>query len=265
MKISYRTHPILEKLETGKLGVLGYSEQDKELIVSRRYEIKESFARLSKNKFDTYYITKPFCAAFESSVRKLANSELLSDIISGNYCFISGNHAIALSVQHDQKLGLLDVHTIMINPANKLDSTLAMIGETSIFYDNAKDDDGRYRSAGFAGYASSTLQFHPVQLTIDHLLMILFIKYAQIETVLLPPNKKTNGTVCNYKNETKTGVTILDSKWFTTLVKSDSFKVRGHFRLQPKKKDGEWTKELIWISDFIKNGYTSEARKLHMA
>ena len=24
----------------------------------------------------------------------------------------------------------------------------------------------------------------------------------------------------------------------------------SHFRLQPKKKDGEWTKELIWINEF---------------
>jgi len=54
----------------------------------------------------------------------------------------------------------------------------------------------------------------------------------------------------------------LDSKWFTTLVKSDAFHVRGHFRLQPKKKDGEWTKELIWINDFQKEGYTAPARRL---
>lgn len=51
----------------------------------------------------------------------------------------------------------------------------------------------------------------------------------------------------------------MDSKWFTNLVKSDGFKVRGHFRFQPKKKDGVWTKELIWINEFEKSGYNREA------
>jgi hypothetical protein len=28
------------------------------------------------------------------------------------------------------------------------------------------------------------------------------------------------------------------------------------------KKNGEWTKELIWISEFEKTGYTAPARKI---
>jgi hypothetical protein len=36
--------------------------------------------------------------------------------------------------------------------------------------------------------------------------------------------------------------------------------VSGHFRLQPKKSNGEWTKELIWIDEFGKTGYTSNAK-----
>ena len=57
-------------------------------------------------------------------------------------------------------------------------------------------------------------------------------------------------------------IQILNSTWFTTLVKSDNFKVRGHFRLQPKKKGGEWTKEIIWVNEFVKSGYTAPAKKL---
>jgi hypothetical protein len=49
--------------------------------------------------------------------------------------------------------------------------------------------------------------------------------------------------------------------WYTTLVKSDSFKVRGHFRLQPFGST-KAQRKLIWINEFMKNGYTREAKKL---
>src|SRR5439155_24057442 len=89
-----------------------------------------------------------------------------------------------------------------------------------------------------------------------------FIKYADIEVKVLPPNKTVKDIKCKYVNDTSSNIQFLDSTWFTTLIKSDSFKVREHFRLQPKKKDGEWTKEIIWINEFEKTGYTSPAKKL---
>lgn len=93
-------------------------------------------------------------------------------------------------------------------------------------------------------------------------IILLFLKYAQIETVYLPAGQKVKGINCKYVNDSKFNINHIDSRWFTTLVKSDGFKVRGHFRLQPKKKDGSWTKELIWINDFMKSGYTAPAQKL---
>lgn len=90
-----------------------------------------------------------------------------------------------------------------------------------------------------------------------------FIKYAKIETKTIDGSKSVKEFGCKYQNESRSSVTILNSSWFTNIVRSEGFKVRGHFRFQPKKKDGEWTKELIWINDFEKNGYTSPARKLN--
>lgn len=90
----------------------------------------------------------------------------------------------------------------------------------------------------------------------------MFKSYAQVETKILPPNQKRRDITCLYRNNTDFTVTYLDCKWFTTLVKSEGFNVRGHFRLQPKKKDGKWTRELIWINEFRKHGYTARARIL---
>lgn len=93
-------------------------------------------------------------------------------------------------------------------------------------------------------------------------LFLIFKKYATVEIKVLKANSRLKDIECKYINDSKSDVKIFDCKWFTTLVKSEGFKVRGHFRLQPKKKDGEWTKELIWISEFQKTGYTAPARML---
>jgi len=86
-------------------------------------------------------------------------------------------------------------------------------------------------------------------------------KYAEIETKEVAARKRVVDHSGKYVNTTDLNVTYLDSKWFTTLVRSEGFNVRGHFRLQPF---GEGLKErkLIGISDFLKQGYTSPARKL---
>ena len=93
----------------------------------------------------------------------------------------------------------------------------------------------------------------------DILLLMYFKKYAQVEIVESKARTKIHAHGCKYLNETDLDIEYLDSKWFTSLVNSQGFKVGGHFRLQPKKKDGEWTKELIWINDFEKKGYNRKA------
>lgn len=92
-------------------------------------------------------------------------------------------------------------------------------------------------------------------------LVLMFQKFAQVETKELAGGQKIKGIDCNYKNETKTDITYLTSTWFTNLVKSDAFKVRGHFRLQPCGQAFK-DKKLIWINDFEKHGYTRQAGKL---
>ena len=89
-----------------------------------------------------------------------------------------------------------------------------------------------------------------------------FKSYANVETKILQPHQRPREILCSYRNNTDFPVTFLDSKWFTNLVKSEGFNVRGHFRLQPKKKDGKWTRELIWINEYHKTGYTAPARML---
>jgi hypothetical protein len=95
------------------------------------------------------------------------------------------------------------------------------------------------------------------------LLVIYF--FSQVETFVIQnsKNKKYLLNKDKFLNETEVPVKIIDSRWFRNIIRLEGFAVRGHFRLQPKKVNGEWTKELIWINDFEKHGYTSKARILN--
>jgi hypothetical protein len=96
------------------------------------------------------------------------------------------------------------------------------------------------------------------------IIFMLFKQFSNVETKHLCPNEKYVNKKLGHKdlNETDLSITILDSTWYTNLIRSEGFKVSGHPRLQPCKIDGEWTYKLIWINEFMKHGYTRTAKKL---
>lgn len=91
---------------------------------------------------------------------------------------------------------------------------------------------------------------------------LVFIKHVELETKIVNANKKEVHIGTKYVNETKSNIEILDSTWFTTIVRSEGFDVRGHFRFQPFGPALQQRK-LIWISDFEKHGYTRKAKILN--
>lgn len=87
---------------------------------------------------------------------------------------------------------------------------------------------------------------------------LIFKRYSDVELEV----------VCREKTLRKSGilhekvnnfmginVTLLDSRWFTTICRNEGFAVRGHFRLQPYKNNGVWDRKLIYINPYTKNGY----------
>lgn len=88
----------------------------------------------------------------------------------------------------------------------------------------------------------------------------MFKNFASVETSILDSKKKTKIFNCKYFNKTDSKIIYLNSNWFTNIVQSQSFSVRGHFRLQPKKFNGNWTRELIWVDTFEKKGYNLKAK-----
>lgn len=89
---------------------------------------------------------------------------------------------------------------------------------------------------------------------------LLFLRYAEIETKLVGPGQPR--AVVNeekYVNQSGHGVQIVDSRWFTTLIRSGAFGVKGHFRWQPFG-EGRSGRRLQWINEFEKQGYVRKAR-----
>lgn len=88
---------------------------------------------------------------------------------------------------------------------------------------------------------------------------LCFIKHVELETKVIQPQKKEFHIGTKYVNETKKKIEVLDSTWFTTIVRSEGFDVRGHFRFQVMGK-GRSDRKLIWIPGFEKTGYTRKAK-----
>jgi len=94
--------------------------------------------------------------------------------------------------------------------------------------------------------------------------MLLFKKYAPIDLEFVGSRKKKISAVSGEKmvNDTGIEVTLLDSSWFRSIIRTEGFLVRGHFRLQPYKDEtGEWARKLIYIHEFEKHGYCRIAKK----
>jgi hypothetical protein len=212
-------------------------------------------AHLFKEKIQ--YISDPFYQAYNRSVNKLS-SVLDSEPINQSGTFISKSspsetNTIFYSITSEGKKEDFKLNAIIFffsKETNKDKPTLAIIVQK-----NAK---------GFKSFLSEKATnngLDEISVIADIFSLILFLKYCDLEIKEVKGNSKAVHISTKYVNETKNNIQILDSTWFTTLVKSDSFHVRGHFRFQPcgqALKD----RKLIWISDYDKEGYTRQAKVL---
>lgn len=96
-------------------------------------------------------------------------------------------------------------------------------------------------------------------IVVDFMLQLLFIKYCDIENKIVKPKEKYKKDGVKYLNETKSNIEILDSRWFTNIVREDPFLVSGHLRKQPYPSLGTWRWK--YIKEYQKEGYNLKAKK----
>lgn len=88
----------------------------------------------------------------------------------------------------------------------------------------------------------------------------LFKRYANIEV----HDAKSSRKATTDQPEVKTvirDIRFLDASWYTTIVRTEGFGVKGHFRLQPCG-EGRKDRKLIYIHEFQKHGYVRRAKML---
>lgn len=89
--------------------------------------------------------------------------------------------------------------------------------------------------------------------------LLIFLNFVDVETKIIGSSGKSlyieNEKV---KNDTNFNIKVLDKTWYTTVINSEGFPVRGHLRLQPVG-EGRKDRKLIYIEPFEKNGYKREA------
>lgn len=253
MKIDYKNYPALEALEKRDFTLLSvFSDDIEEIKIDLPNHIIEWKKNIKAFQKEIVVITKPFykaCMDSKEILRKLIDETMNVEPIQISGTYILLNHVIMINIE--QAFDLLNGTIYMFNQNGYILASYVFTGNKTGLGWLSKCSESDYSTDDVLNILTSNLSA-----------ITLFRKYATVETKLLRPHQRPREISCLYRNNTKSNVLFLDCKWFTNLVKSDGFNVRGHFRLQPKKLKGEWTKELIWINEFHKTGYTAPARML---
>jgi hypothetical protein len=96
---------------------------------------------------------------------------------------------------------------------------------------------------------------------LEFIKLLIFTEYSELEEVTLMPNQsKGNKKEGKIYNDSNKNFTIVDSTWNKIIIRTEKFGVSGHLRLQPIGKNRN-DRKLIYISEYLKNGYTKQSRQ----
>lgn len=247
-RISYRNYPILEIIKNGKLNNLPVYKEDFEELKSKYEKPFKLFEVMSVfYKKEIIKVSSSFIKATDNARSKLL--KIIEGIGIEEYSgtMIIGNFTYCYTIVLTEEIYSVNIFEFYKN------------GGLKNFVTNHENNEINFFSIVNNDLALSLKDNYADFLCYTILSVLTFRKYAKVEIIESKAKTKTTQFNCKYLNETDLDIEYLDSKWFTSLVSSQGFKVRGFFRLQPKKKDGEWTKELIWIDEFEKQGYNRKA------
>lgn len=267
MVINYQKFPILKLFEKAynmnKHNVLSFLECD---YKSQLICCKEVFSLLSyrwdsfkqKVSENVFIMTTPFADAMEKSMksfRRLNPLLILEDAFPNDGILLStfNGFGIIYSIYKKENKAVFLLFSAT-NLLSWVQIDLKSGEQQTIFRTNY--------THFYNSYDASRFEANEIALCT---LFLAFKKYAKVEIEQGKCGKTIQSQILKEKlrNNIPFDVKIMDSTWFTTICRNEGFKVRGHFRLQPKKNDkGEWIKELIYINEFEKHGYHRQAKIL---
>lgn len=92
--------------------------------------------------------------------------------------------------------------------------------------------------------------------------VLFFLEFAEVQTKIVNRlHRKIKVGNEKILNNTDFQFEIIDSNYYTNIIRTEGFGVSGHWRFQPFGS-GRMDKKLIWIKDFKKDGYKRDAKIL---
>lgn len=260
MKISYSNNPMLEKLHKGQLSKDDLIESIKNKIPDNHFRVLSEDWKKNSGYFrkEIDYICESFREATEKAQSKI--TEVSLEMMK------MGTFEPEMCGTYIESGGFTYMFRIVYDERRKITFTLYCIDKNKIIGFSIVVNNQYFSLVGDENLFIYKYRPEPeYEWCMNRITRIIFFyyfkKYAEVDIKIIPPNSRVKTSECKYVNDTSMPITYLDSKWFTTLVKSDSFTVHGHFRFQACGKDLKDHK-FIWISEYVKSGYTSPARIL---
>ncbi len=263
MKLGYRNYPILQMFDRQRFKNVKFRFSPEMLVNISSAESRKNLPVVMEilqqtslqgffTKLPIYVVSSTFMKCFLDNQKKfdgLFESQQSLDDFCENSCFIYGGMVVTMMKMSADLWGLtffLPEGGVLLHEIFNYDFNAHCwkFSPGSRFYDTPIEDP--------LGEVRYMLTF------------MLFKKYAPVDIEVVEPLKKKVSSVSKEKtvNDTGIDVTLLDSRWFRSIIRTEGFSVRGHFRLQPYKDgDGLWTRKLIYINEYEKHGYHRRALK----
>jgi hypothetical protein len=250
MRLNETTYPAYYTLLSGNYEYLKIDQLFGEILdTDKKFldfieSVKYTFKQVDKK----YYLTNTFKESILTAMPKIVkDNKHYNDIpCHCGIIFTDKGFSVYLSNPTDKKLKLLvfGFTRDVLTTYGIIDNDYKFSGMACSIKDGKPYND----TEGLATYLNSFL------------VSLYFINNCEIEEVVLKPNMKHRENGNKHYNESKSDVIILDCKWFTDLIRSIPFHVKGHLRWQHYGE--KFTKrKLIWIPDFEKKGYIRKAGK----
>ncbi|MBE7174697.1 MAG: hypothetical protein INR73_29270 [Williamsia sp.] len=257
--LTYRNNPILQKLHDGKLGQIGYYLQDADFFNTpgQAVQIGDAFkAKLPYFKRKIRLLSQPFQEAMWRAQKLLTEAGMMDRLPSDCGTLVMGETTYLYQLENGPDFYACDVWEFY------KDRLVSMVAER--WTPKTGQEMQAWRSKALLTKESLAMvdNNHTLwagQAVGNVFLFIQFLKHCPIQTKELTARKKARLYDCKYVNQTDLTIQVLNSTWFTNLVKSEGFNVRGHFRWQRHGPNNSLLK-LIWINEFEKSGYTMAAK-----
>ena len=212
-------------------------------------EITDTYALLVNKDNKNYMVTNSVIDLLDmlkvSKDGKNYDWSVFKNIKEGKYTFIlPGNKLLRMFIQADT---IWFIHI----EQEKAMNNVARLGWVMFFFN---------RTTGEPCSHYSHVDVKTLEPFVYSLLCFMFL--TENDEIELKPSQK-HGTKKSGKviNTLQQNITIVNSRWNTTVITSGEFGVRGHFRLQPVGT-GRSENKLIFIEPFTKSGITRKAKSV---